>query len=232
MNNEITQVSKTIEEVAKTAGKSIDAVKNFCAFISKYTGGSIREAAGIFEDKLRYARWKNQIKLMQKAEKFLKEMGLDKPNKTIQLKFAVPLLQAASLEEDEYLQDMWAKLLVTATTTQSNFEIKRMYIDILENLSSFDAQILEKIYSIPYEKALHKPIITSGLSKDIILPEKAPDKAPDPPDNDIKLSLLNLDRLNCVSIVKSMGGGQIFGLVNQTLLGKNFIDACSTRRDK
>lgn len=41
------------------------------------------------------------------------------------------------------------------------------------------------------------------------------------------LSLANLARLGCISIQKSWGGGEIFKLVNPTLLGKSFVEACT-----
>lgn len=228
MNEEIIAQSKAIEEVAKTSGKGIDAVKKFCNFIAEYTSGSIREACGIFEDKLKYARWENQARLMRKAKEFLKKNGLDAPNKALPFKLAVPLLQAATLEDNDYLQDMWAKLLVNSTSQNSNFDLQRVYIDILERLSPFDAEILEKIYSIPYKTVLHKQIVTSALPDSVEVPKKELGKAAEP-DDSIKISLLNLDRLNCIFIAKSMGGGQLFGIVHQTLLGNNFIEACKIK---
>lgn len=226
MNEEVVEGSKAIQETAKATGKAIDVGNKFGQFIGKFISGSLEQSAGMIEDKLKYIRWENRINFMIKGEKFLKLKGLDVPNKTIPIKLAAPLFQAASFEDDDYLQDMWAKLLVNSTTEASNFELKRMYIDIMEQLSTFDAIILEKIYTISYEKALHKHIITTQLPEVVELPEKQPSNYPDPT-NDVKLALLNLDRLNCIAISVSIGGSQIFGMVNQTLLGKKFIDACT-----
>lgn len=50
------------------------------------------------------------------------------------------------MEEDDTLQEMWARLLVNAAT-DSGIELKRVYIDILERLSSFEARILDRIYN-------------------------------------------------------------------------------------
>ena len=46
---------------------------------------------------------------MQRAEQLLLEAGLSNPTRAIALKLAVPLLEAASLEDDDYLQDLWAR---------------------------------------------------------------------------------------------------------------------------
>ncbi len=232
MSEEINQVSKAVQEVAKTTGKGIDLTSDFCSFISKYISGPLDEAVGIFEDKLKYTRWENQIRLMQKAQKFLAEYDLAEPDKSIPLKFAVPLLQAASLEDDDYLQDMWAKLLVNAAIQNNKFEIRRVYLDVLERISAFDARILKIIYSIPYEQALHKQIITSNLPDSVELMDTDKRNVLSEPNDEIKMALLNLDRLNCVSIAKSFEGGQLFDLVNQTLLGMNFINACEIKKGK
>jgi hypothetical protein len=225
MSEEITKTAQAIEEVAKTSGKAIDSIQNFCSFIAKFTEGSVREACGIFEDKLRYARWQNQLNLMLKAERFLQEKNLQSRIHPLPFKLAVPLLQAASLEDDPYLQEMWAKLLVNSVSGVTKFELQRVYIDILERLAPYDAHILEIIYSIPYEQCLHKAIITTHLPSHIEV-EKDENNAPSPSE-EACFSLLNLDRLNCIAITRSMGGGQIFSMVNQTLLGRGFIDACA-----
>ena len=60
MNEEIIETAKAIQEVAKTSGKFSDHINNFCKFISEYTKGPLEQASGLFEDKLKYLRWKNQ----------------------------------------------------------------------------------------------------------------------------------------------------------------------------
>ncbi len=226
MTEEIIESSKAIQEVAKTTGIAVTSLKELCAFIAKYTAGSLQQACGIFEDKLKYARWENELKLMLKAGQFLKEQGFDAPNKAIPLKLAVPLLQAASLEDDDYLQDLWAKLLVNSATENSNIDLKSMYIDILEKLTPLDAKILEKIYSLPYEECLHETLLTSRLPDYIEIARKKDERKIEPSE-DVKLSLMNLERLNCIFVGKSIGGGQLFYIIHQTLLGKKFVEACT-----
>ena len=90
---------------------------------------------------------------MKRAEDFMREINLSQPTRPLQLKFAIPLLQAASLEEDDYLQDLWAKLLVNAANESSGVDEKRTFIDILERLTPIEARILEKVYSLPFEES-------------------------------------------------------------------------------
>src|SRR5712692_8992554 len=119
MTDELKESAKAVQEVAKTAGKAIDLSEKFGVFITRYVGASLTAAFGIFEDKLKYMRWERQVRLMQRANDFLSNEGFDQPTRVIPLKFAVPLLEAASLEDDDYLQDLWAKLLVNSAIETS-----------------------------------------------------------------------------------------------------------------
>lgn len=227
----MSEESKAVEEVAKTTGKAIDASVKFGGFISKYARGSLEQGMGIFEDKLKYARWENQVRLMQKSDEYLKSMGLSEPNKPIKLKFAVPLLQAASLEDDIYLQDLWAKLLVNSVIKESKVELHRNYIDILERLSPLEAQILEKIYSIPFEEMQHKGVVTQNLPETVEISDNDTNDTNEYilENEDVVLALVNLSRLGCIALQHTVGGGEFFKVVNPTILGKYFIEACTLR---
>ncbi|MFZ3128241.1 MAG: hypothetical protein WA136_09515, partial [Rhodoferax sp.] len=92
--------SKAVQEVAKTTGKAIDAAREAGGFIAKFISGPLEQGVGIFEDKLKYLRWERQIRYMQRAQELLKLSGLDSPTRAVPLKLAIPLMQGASLEED------------------------------------------------------------------------------------------------------------------------------------
>lgn len=115
--DQIHESAKAVQEIAKTTGKAIDAGEKFGVFISRFISGPLEQGMGIFEDKLKYMRWERQVRLMQRADQLMKEICLDKPTRSIPLKLAVPLLEAASLEDDDTLQDLWARLLVNAANS-------------------------------------------------------------------------------------------------------------------
>jgi len=220
---------KAIEEVAKTTGKGIDAGREFGGFISLFISGSLEQGMGILEDKLKYARWERQIRLIKRAKAFTKEMGIEKPDKVIPLKLAGPFFQGATLEEDDDLQDLWAKLLVNVTCEKNGVELKRVYIDILEHLTPFDAQILSSIYSLPFDDIKCDGVITK------MLPGKAfPNKKSEKdfePSEEIKLSLASLSIIGCLSMPKLYSGVELYAWVYPTLLGKKFVDACTLKKD-
>ena len=135
MNEEL----KAVTEVAKTAGKAIDAAREIGPFIAKLIKGPLEQGIGIFEDKLKYMRWKSQVAIMDKVNQKMTERGLEYPSQAVPLKIAIPLLQATSMEEDNNLQDLWANLLVNAADKDSGVEVRRNYITILQDLTFFDA---------------------------------------------------------------------------------------------
>jgi len=233
MNDELKESAKAVQEVAKTAGKAIDVSEKFGMFMARYVGASLTAAIGIFEDKLKYLRWERQVRLMQRAHDFLSSEGFDQPTRAIPLKFAVPLLEAASLEDDDYLQDLWAKLIVNSAIETSGVMINRTFIDILERLSPMEAKILDVVYAIPYDDMHHRGVDTRNLPESAkSFPEKSAKIERVEPTDEVKLSLANLDRLGCISVSRSMGGGQLFGTLNPTLLGKRFIEACKLQSER
>jgi hypothetical protein len=224
----VSETAKAVQEVAKTTGKALDAGEKFGGFISRFIAGPLEQGMGIFEDKLKYMRRERQVRLMQRADQLLKEIGLPQPTRPIPLKLAVPLLEAASLEDDDYLQDLWARLLVNAGNGGSRVNLQRAYIAILEQLTSFEAAILQKIYSLPYEETRHEGIEIGMLPQEVAVGRDDGKEGDLPePTEDVKLALANIARLGCIVIQKSWGGGELFKKVNPTLLGRSFVEACT-----
>ena len=114
MSNEskaIEETAKASQEIAKTTGKAIDAGEKLGQFVARFISGPMEQASGIVEDKLKYLRWERQLRLMKRAEEFMKQLGMTEPSRAVPLKLAIPLLQGESLEDDDDLQDLWANCL-------------------------------------------------------------------------------------------------------------------------
>ena len=221
--------AKAVQEIAKTAGKAIDAGEKFGGFISRFISGSLEQGVGIFEDKLKYMRWERLQRLMRRAEEFMSNQGLEAPSKPIPLKLAVPLFQAASIEDDDSLQDMWARLLINSTSIESGIDLNRVYIDILERLTPLEARILERIYSPPFNETQRKRVVTGQLPDTAVIEASLENKYLEQPRDEVKLALANLARLGCISLPTSWGGGEIFTSANPTIIGKSFVEACTLK---
>ena len=223
----IVEASKAIQEVAIASGKTIDLAKDFGSFIAKHISGSLEQGMGIFEDKLRYMRWERQVRLMKRAHEVMENLGEDAPSKPIPLKLAVPLFHAATMEDDDYLQDMWVNLLVNSSVSKQGIELRRSYIDILERISSLEANILEKIYSLSVEKLQKNGIITGDLPEAAHIEGPVNETELVQPSKEVTMALANLARLGCVTLPTAWNGGEIFTIVYPTVMGRGLVDACT-----
>ena len=217
--------SKAVQEVAKTTGKAIDAAREAGGFIARFVSGSLEQGIGIFEDRLKYMRWERQLRLMRRAEDFLKQSGLSAPTRAVPLKLAVPLLQGATLEEDDDLQDRWAVLLVNAANASFGIEIRRSYVNILEQLNTLEVKVLDTLYSLPFEQSQHAGIITADLPHSARIAQEK-ETGTIQPSEVLVLALSNLARLGCIRPTMTWGGGENFERVNPTILGRSFVNAC------
>jgi hypothetical protein len=228
-DDSIKQTAIAIAKTAEATKAAISGTAKMGQFISKFVEGPLGQISGIVEDRLKYMRMDNQLSLIEKSNRKLIRYGLE-PNKVIPLKLAIPLLEYSSLEDEDYLQEVWANLLVNAGTSQSGIDVKMIYVEILKGLSSLEVQILKTVYTFQCED-YHKGIVTKDLPFKVDTFPKgfgsvSDDRSP-PISEDLKLSLSNLDRLGCILLARSIGGGLIFSSLNPTLLGKKFVTACS-----
>ncbi len=227
MSNDIEESAKAVQEVAKTTSNAIDASREMGGFISRFVSGPLEQGVGIFEDKLRYIRWERQVRLIRRSEEFLEEQGFPSPNKPIPLKNAVPLLEYATLEEDDYLQDMWARLLVNGTNDSTGINIERSFIEILGQINPLEVRIMKAVYALPFEDTRYAGVLTEKLPEAAAIVEEKPQEKPVEPPETVKLALANLVRLGCLKFPLTWGGGEIFTQINPTLIGKEFVAACS-----
>lgn len=226
-----TEIAKAVGELATTAGKGIDACREAGGFIARFVAGPLAQGMGKFEDKLIYMRWERQVRLIRRAEEVLKEIGLNEPTRAVPLKIAIPIFQAASMEEDDQLQDRWIALLVNAANANSNLEIRRVHISILEQITSLEARILDVIYSIPLEKCEHLGVVAVDLpitARPASIEDHQQLKVE--PTREVTLALSNLTRVSCLRSTFLMDGGETFRTVFPTVLGSDFVTACRLQR--
>ncbi|MFM0058709.1 Abi-alpha family protein [Paraburkholderia phytofirmans] len=217
-----------IVAIATTADTALKTAQSMGGFISRFVSVPLEQAAGIFADKLAYHRFENQIRLQQRAEQFIRDVGWRGPDRSVQLKFAVPLLSAATLEDDSYLQDWWARLLVNAASTQSEVTIQKSFIDVLSSLSPLDAQVLDILCRHESET----PSSTGWTTRDLptkveIWDDEAPRGEAQDPSPEVAIALANLERLGCISGALLWNGRKSFRSVTVTFFGEQLLAACS-----
>lgn len=82
--------------------------------------------------------------ILEKAIKIIKDNGLE--IKSIPPKIALPLFDKLSVEHEEDMYEVWAKLLVSSTLICDPISI--YYADILSKIGSKEAQLLLEMYKV------------------------------------------------------------------------------------
>lgn len=218
--------AKAVQEVAKATQQALPIANGFGRFVARVIGGPLEQGVGIVEDRLKYMRWERQVRLMQRSSELLDELGISDNVRPVPLNVAVPLLQAATLEENDELQDRWAKLLVNAMDPKSRVEIRRFFVSVLEDFGPLEAVLLERIVSAPADAGSGVHVKTAALP-DAYLAE-SDSKVCGQPSQDVAVALWNLVRLGCVSPIMTHGGLSI-AQVQLTPLGQSLVMACSLR---
>ena len=144
------------------------------------------------------------------------------------MKVAIPMLQAASLEEDDELQDIWARLLVNGADADSGVDVTRSIVSILEDFGTLEAQVLQAIFDVPEELAPMGQVVTQGLPQAYFdVTDMGNQQLPPEP---VQLALWNLKRLGCIEGTVAWGGPIGLKLANITSLGAALVNACASRR--
>ena len=200
--------ARAAEATAEATKEGIQASRELAHFIS----GPFRELVGMFEDHLKVVRFER-----------LK----------IPLSIAVPLLENATLEQNDDLQEIWARLLVNGGDASSGIELRRAFVSVLVEMTTLDVRNLTAI-------ELASPVSPDGSSNAVWackLPEEAisayfrgVDAINNDPSVEVLTSLSNLERLGCIyssgDDIRSLGVVPL-RTVALTPFGRAFIEACT-----
>jgi hypothetical protein len=130
-----------LTEIGKVVGSLAQPVQGF---LGKLLGPASSEAGELLADNIRFIRWKNTLKILEKAQKEMEIRGIQP--KEVPLKTLLPVLEGASLESDDVnLQDKWANLLISAASGNLS---RPSYPKILSELVQSEAQILDYLYAV------------------------------------------------------------------------------------
>lgn len=113
--------------------------------VDKIAGPGAEELGLTFQDHIRVFRFKRQVRLFEQVKRICAEAGIE-PQR-VPLKLLAPIVEGASVEEDDDLQDIWARLLASAADPKSNGpEAMPSYISVLKELTPNDVKFLSAWY--------------------------------------------------------------------------------------
>ncbi|MBS1972663.1 MAG: DUF4393 domain-containing protein [Bdellovibrionales bacterium] len=219
-------IKNASEAIKNASAFGIEAIK----FIRVLTDEPMKELSGILSDKLKFYRWRNQQQILLKAAEYLRSNNI--LTRKIPLRELIPLLEYSSMEDEELLQDLWAGILANSANSNSSNRSNLVFIEILKSLSKMEAEILQVISSIPNCMNPNGVILTTYLpaTAQMMTPPPSGARSSLLPNDDVTLALANLDRLGCISIVKSIGGDQMFEFIKCTELGIRLVQICTVAK--
>ena len=215
-----------LSEVGKVA-ESVDAVtKELRQLIYEFLSPGAKEAGNYIADKVRFLRFKNAIKAMEKARHILQLHGVS--TESIEMRNLFPLIEKCSLEESEELIEKWANLIASAAIDKS---FSPSYINILSSLSPIESLTMDMI--VKNSRKVMKMGIYQyyGVELYILIDKTGCVRA------DTVGILSNLERLGLIIRVFEDEPGLHFGnppigtmqdeLIGLTPLGGRFMIACN-----
>ena len=215
--------SKVTKAVAKATGKTADLAREFGRFIALYAHGAT-PTSGVLS-----APNERRQRLMQRAREFSRKRGLEAPTRRVPLNVLIPVVQNAVIEEDDALQDLWAQLLVNAGDAGRPTEVRRMHVDMLEQLSSSDVRILLKLYEHADKTSSLSPgLWTYRLPDHVVIAGGGNHPRPSP---DVELSVGNLIRVGCLESTMMWRGADGASCVLVTPLGRSLVEACTLGKE-
>jgi len=221
--------AKAAETAADASKEAIQAGRDLGRFIS----GPVGEVVGMLWDHLKVIRFERQVRLAERVRLFLSNRGMNGPTRTVPLKVGLPLLDYATLEEDDNLQDIWATLLVNGGDADSGIEMRRAFVSVLAEMTALDVRNLAKIeQASPSDLREGSILVWTGNLPDEAVPVSRRDVNVYSrlPTLEALTSLSNLERLGCVYSGDELGGLRGVSpikIVGLTPFGRAFVQACT-----
>lgn len=189
-------VAEATGKIADLGTKSLETGEKFGGFLAKLTGITDEGFLGLISDKIQIFRWERQCRMANKYN----EIYGNQPMQPIPPKFLIPILENASMEDDDSLQNLWINLLGSWTNADYKEERRLAFVDIIKALTPTDAIILKKIYE--YDKNFQNKEEIFKNQKFIPIYKK--DIVEEIEDDIYNISIDNLKRIGCIVILLPM----------------------------
>jgi hypothetical protein len=220
------RVADATGEIAKTADTALKLAGRFGSSFK----GALDTAGNIIENEIKFIAARRALRLSDKWDKLMDARGLATPTRALPPNFVLPLLTTAVLEENDELQDAWARLLVNAGDAATDMELRTAYIEILRGMSAFDVKNLAVMAeaSLAFRGKVAVPILETWNLPNFAIALDEASGAGEPLSEPLEISINNLGRLGCISSASStLGGRPIFAFATVTSLGIALYKACS-----
>ena len=117
-------------------------------FSASLVGPALSQIGLTIGDRIKLYRVRNLMRLNEKLDKAISERGLDRGTLTdVALSVGLPLLERASYQDDEVLQEKWANLLASSMSggARGEFNLDITFVEIMHQFTRLDCDVLEHL---------------------------------------------------------------------------------------
>lgn len=143
--SETEEVSKAIQEVSKLGSTGLETAQKAGSFLAKLFQSPLGELSGIVHDKLRFIRWKRMVEMSDEIGEILQARWITE-TRALPPKIWIPLIENASIEDDDEIKIFWNKLIANAMDPNFSDNINYGYIEMVKSISGKEAFLLKIIY--------------------------------------------------------------------------------------
>ncbi|MEE9209534.1 MAG: Abi-alpha family protein [Kiloniellales bacterium] len=190
----VEESGKAVQEVAKTGRALIEPGTELANYVARMLGTVPEDVIGfLIGDPLHELRQHTLTGILRAVFEKLRKRGVETA-KPIRPGPGKEAFEAASLETDETLQDMWAELLANAMDATKHMTLRKLLIDTLRKFEPADALVFQKMGRQHVStSALPERASVGGRLSISILAEILKER-----ETFIALAFDNLDRLRCI----------------------------------
>jgi len=140
--------AEAVQSTAEASGKFADLAGKAGAFVAKIIGGPAEQLGELVTDRIRLYRYKNLCAIADKVQEIQRKRRIDGKPLEVPPKLAIPMLESASLEDDDTLQGIWARLIANATEPSFQQLTHPGFLEVVKQLSADESIILRVFSSI------------------------------------------------------------------------------------
>jgi Abortive infection alpha len=174
------------DEQAKLGQELVKAVRDGSSYFTDILGDLPKDLIGLLiGDRVKAKRIERMVALWQKTRERLQDRRIDPQLPS--LKYAIPILEAAAVEENEELQDLWSRLLAAAMDPNRRDAMRQSFLTVVKQMDPTDVLVFKAIYDhgrgVAWVAAANV-----AIARDF---KRSTDK--------VMVSINHLDRLGCIS---------------------------------
>lgn len=196
-----------VEIKFEIAGPGGEALKELASggrgALRRAFGPALTEFGEMLGDQMKLWRLTNFLKIWNKVERLLSEGDLpDSLLRALPYGDAIRTLEAASQEDEDEVQELWARLIVKAATASDKPSINKLHVEILRSLAPADASLLQLLYPSIGDRTFHGQEEVKAFNAE--MNAKADASWRRFSEDERGVSVQNLIRLRCITAMPRM----------------------------